>query len=50
LDGLEQLLAQHFPEAKWKAGKRWTPKVNLVRYADDCAPRAKSEQMSWLNA
>ena len=35
LDGLEKLLAQHFPRQKWQAGKRWTPKVNLVRYADD---------------
>src|ERR1043166_8745 len=35
LDGLEQLLAQHFPNQKWQDGKRWRPKVNLVRYADD---------------
>ena len=35
LDGLESLLAKHFPKQKWKDGKRWTPKVNLVRYADD---------------
>jgi len=35
LDGLEPLLAAHFPREKWKDGKRWSPKVNLVRYADD---------------
>jgi RNA-directed DNA polymerase len=35
LDGLERLLAKHFPREKWKDGKKWTPKVNLVRYADD---------------
>ena len=35
LDGLETLLTQHFPREQWKDGKRWSPKVNLVRYADD---------------
>jgi RNA-directed DNA polymerase len=35
LDGLEALLAEPFPREKWKDGKRWSPKVNLVRYADD---------------
>jgi RNA-directed DNA polymerase len=35
LDGLEKLLLKHFPREKWKDGKRWAPKVNLVRYADD---------------
>ncbi len=35
LDGLEKLLAKHFPRQKWKDGKIWSPKVNLVRYADD---------------
>jgi quercetin dioxygenase-like cupin family protein len=35
LDGLEQLLTQHFPKETWRDGKRWRPKVNLVRYADD---------------
>jgi RNA-directed DNA polymerase len=35
LDGLEPLLAQHFPRGKRKDGKPWSPKVNLVRYADD---------------
>jgi RNA-directed DNA polymerase len=35
LDGLQPLLAKHFPREKWKDGKKWTPKVNLVRYADD---------------
>jgi len=35
LEGLERLLAKHFPREKWKDSKKWTPKVNLVRYADD---------------
>src|ERR1035438_6876359 len=35
LDGLEKLLLKHFPRQKWKDGKKWTPKVNLVRYADN---------------
>jgi RNA-directed DNA polymerase len=35
LDGLERLLTQHFPKETWRNGKRWRPKVNLVRYADD---------------
>ena len=35
LDGLETLLAKHFPRQKWRNGKRWSPKVNLIRYADD---------------
>jgi RNA-directed DNA polymerase len=35
LDGLEKLLTQHFPKERWREGKRWSPKVNLVRYADD---------------
>jgi RNA-directed DNA polymerase len=50
LDGLEKWLARHFPRQKWKDGKLWSPKVNLVRYADDCAPRVQSGQMSWLCA
>src|ERR1700678_3835997 len=35
LDGLEMLLAKHFPRQKPKDSKRRRPKVNLVRYADD---------------
>jgi hypothetical protein len=31
----EKLLSKHFPKGKRKDGKRWTPQVNLVRYADD---------------
>ena len=29
------MLAKHFPRRKCKDGKPWSPKVNLVRYADD---------------
>lgn len=35
LDGLEALLNTHFPRDQWVKGKRCSPKVNLVRYADD---------------
>jgi len=35
LDGLEKRLSEHFPREKWKDGRIWRPKVNLVRYADD---------------
>ena len=45
LDGLEHLLAQHFPNAKWKEGRRWTPKVNLVRYADDFIITGDSQEL-----
>jgi RNA-directed DNA polymerase len=31
LDGLEPLLAQHFPKGNWQDGKICRPKVNLVR-------------------
>jgi RNA-directed DNA polymerase len=36
LDGLEKMLAEKFPKAK-KLGL----KMNMVRYADDCAPRRR---------
>jgi RNA-directed DNA polymerase len=45
LDGLEILLTQHFPREKWKDGKRWTPKVNLVRYADDFIITGDSKEL-----
>jgi len=45
LDGLEKLLAEHFPREKWKDGKRWTPKVNLVRYADDFIITGDSKEL-----
>jgi RNA-directed DNA polymerase len=37
LDGLQQLLAEHFPNTRQRKCK-----VHLVRYADDCAPRRRS--------
>jgi hypothetical protein len=40
LDGLEFLLKKTFPSRKEK-GKQIHSKVYLVRYADDCAPRAQ---------
>jgi RNA-directed DNA polymerase len=45
LDGLETLLTEHFPRAKWKAGKCWRPKVNLVRYADDFIITGDSKEL-----
>ena len=45
LDGLEALLTQHFPREKWKNGRRWTPKVNLVRYADDFIITGDSKEL-----
>jgi RNA-directed DNA polymerase len=49
LDGLAELLAQRFVR-KQVDGIRFIPKVNLVRYADDCAPRAQDKQMSLSGA
>jgi len=44
LDGLEALLAQHFPG---RSGRRATlaPKVNLVRYADDFIVTGDSKEL-----
>ena len=41
LDGLEVLLRQRFPQEVKKGQIRFRPKVHLVRYADDCAPRRR---------
>lgn len=35
LDGLQSLLREHFPQEVYSRGKRYSPKVNLIRYADD---------------
>jgi RNA-directed DNA polymerase len=45
LDGLEHLLKE-----KFSAKQTPSSKVNLVRYADDCAPRARDELMSSTRA
>ena len=45
LDELQPLLAQHFPREKWKDGKKWAPKVNLVRYADDFIITGDSKEL-----
>jgi RNA-directed DNA polymerase len=45
LDGLERLLTQHFPKGTWRDGKLWTPKVNLVRYADDFIITGDSKEL-----
>jgi RNA-directed DNA polymerase len=38
LDGLEAMLAEKFPRARQRGLK-----MNMVRYADDCAPRRREE-------
>jgi len=45
LNGLENLLTQHFPKGKWKDGRLWQPKVNLVRYADDFIITGRSREL-----
>ncbi|HZM06307.1 MAG TPA: reverse transcriptase/maturase family protein [Candidatus Saccharimonadales bacterium] len=45
LDGLEKLLSKQFPKGKWKDGKIWRPKVNLVRYADDFIITGDSQEL-----
>jgi retron-type reverse transcriptase len=40
LDGLERLLKETFRK-KIIRGQCYRPKVNFVRYADDCAPRRR---------
>ena len=45
LDGLEKLLAEHFPKRKCKDGKIRLPKVNLVRYADDFIITGESKEL-----
>jgi RNA-directed DNA polymerase len=45
LDGLEKLLAGHFPRRERKDGKIRTPKVNLVRYADDFIITGESKEL-----
>jgi RNA-directed DNA polymerase len=39
------LLTQHFPKETWRNGKRWRPKVNLVRYADDFIITGDSKEL-----
>lgn len=45
LDGLEKLLAEHFPRVGWRNGRSWCPKVNLVRYADDFIITGHSKEL-----
>ena len=45
LNGLENLLTQHFPKGQWKDGRLWQPKVNLVRYADDFIVTGDSREL-----
>src|SRR5271155_1027327 len=45
LDGLEKRLAANFPRQGWKNRQRWTPKVNLIRYADDFIITGDSKEL-----
>lgn len=45
LDGLETLLRRHFPKEVRHQGKRWYPKVNLIRYADDFVITGASREL-----
>jgi len=45
LDGLEPLLNQHFPKEVRHQGKRYYPKVNLIRYADDFVITGESREL-----
>lgn len=45
LDGLERLLVENFPRQGWKNHQRWSPKVNLVRYADDFIITGDSQEL-----
>lgn len=45
LDGLEKLLTQRFPKEKRTDGRRWYPKVYLVRYADDFIITGESKEL-----
>ena len=45
LDGLESLLAKHFSRQKGMDGKLRSPKVNLVRYADDFIITGESKEL-----
>jgi len=45
LDGLESLLAQHFPRQGWRNGQCWSPMVNLIRYADDFIITGASKEL-----
>ena len=41
LDGLERILRKKYPNSGARALKGMNKQVNLVRYADDCAPRRR---------
>jgi RNA-directed DNA polymerase len=41
LDGLERILRKKFPHSGARATKGKNKQVNLVRFADDCAPRRR---------
>lgn len=45
LDGLETLLRRHFPQEMRRKGKRYSPKVNLIRYADDVIVTGESREL-----
>ena len=46
LDGLERLINQNFPSQMYSDGKKFNPKVNVVRYADDFIITAGSKALA----
>lgn len=45
LDGLESLLRKHFPQEVQRKDKKYYPKVNLIRYADDLVVTGESREL-----
>jgi RNA-directed DNA polymerase len=45
LDGLEQLLNRHFGLRRVPGGKRFNPRVHLIRYADDFVITGRSREL-----
>jgi RNA-directed DNA polymerase len=44
LDGLERSLREAFPLVVWREGRRYCPKVNLIRFADDFVIAGSSKE------
>jgi RNA-directed DNA polymerase len=48
LDGLEAHLRVAFPRYVWDGHAQVCPKVNLVRFADDCVPRRRGKEAAMV--
>jgi hypothetical protein len=44
LDGLERRLTDRIRKRKSKGLVVYNPKINLIRYVDDCAPRTQERR------